>query len=109
PVGPSQHPELNEEFDIGDAARILLEIDLTGFRFGQILSHARAHVANRLFEAIPLDRLAQHLNSRGFELRAQSLVAGDCPRAKQRLVLPRPCFLELVVPESGERLYEYAA
>ena len=53
-----QHPVLDQELDIGDPARILLDIELRRIRLRQLAAHALAHLQHILAQAVATHRRA---------------------------------------------------
>ena len=73
------------------------------------LAHALAHVAHLAAQCLASHVMAQHLEAHGLEARAQLARAGHGARVQQRLVLPGPGLLTLVVGEGADAGHEQAA
>ena len=107
--GVAEHEVLDEEFDVDQAARIVLQLEgavvvLAGVAGGHLLAHA-GHFATQRVEVA---RLAQDFLAHALEAGAQRGVAGGKARPCQRLVLPHPGVLELVVTKAVERADQQA-
>ena len=108
-VRVAEHQVLHDEFDVDDAAAVVLEVEeRAAVRDGR----RAASGASR-----PL-RARSAAGSRGWRRTstrsasnacADRRVAGDVARARQRLVLPRPRVARLVFAEALERAHEQPA
>ena len=54
-----QHPVLHQKLDVGDAARVLLDVELSGTGLGQFAPHAHAHLAHVGSQGVAVHCLAQ--------------------------------------------------
>ncbi len=93
---------LDRELDVDHAARIVLEVEQRR-RVRVAGEHPAPHVDDVGRELSALARQAQNRVALGLEGGADRGVAGDEPRAGERLMLPRPRLLALVAAEAGER------
>jgi len=73
-VGRREHPVLDKEFDVGDASRVLFDVEfpLPGAR--QLAAHALTHVTHLGAQALPAHIPAQHVHAHGLEALAQNNV-----------------------------------
>ena len=101
-VRECEHHELNRELDVHHAAGVVLEIEqrrpirMPG-------GHLAPHVDDVARQRGAVARKTQELFAKLLERGADRNVAGHEARARQRLVLPRPCVLPLIAPERRER------
>lgn len=94
--GVTQDQILDDEFDIDDAACIMLEIEqFTLVRMP--IAHFPAHADDLAAQFIEVPLLAQDVDANLFECRGDVRIAAYGPRPGQCLVFPDPCLPELVV------------
>ena len=106
---PEQRPVLRQELDVGDATRVLLEVELGGTGARQLRPHPLAHRSHVLAQRSAANGGAQQLDAQPLESRAQLRRAGDGTRAQERLVLPGPGLAALVVAKAIDALHEQPA
>jgi len=51
-----QHPILNQEFDVRQTTRVLLDVELSRFGARQLATHAQAHLCDVGAQSIAIDR-----------------------------------------------------
>src|SRR5215469_2873915 len=73
---PAQCPVLGEELDVGDAAPVLLDVEVLCITPRELAPLALAHVAYLLAEAVAAHVVAQHIEPHGLEARTQFGRAG---------------------------------
>ncbi len=106
--GAEQHAGLHQEFQVDQAAGALLEIETRRIAAVQLGTHARTHLAHFLAQRCGLARACQGLRAHLLELLQQRRIAGHAAGAHQRLVLPGPGALALVLPVAGQRRHQRA-
>src|SRR6185312_13963342 len=104
-----QRPVLRQELDVGEAAGILLEIQSAITALRELAPHALAHRPHLVAQGLAPDRMAQRLETSALELRAECGGAGDRTRMQQRLMLPGPRFMALVLGEGIDLRDEQSA
>ena len=55
-----QHPVLDQKLDVGDAARVLLDVELSGPRLGQLAPHPQAHLHDVGAQRVAMHGAGQH-------------------------------------------------
>ena len=97
---------LDHKFQVHDAARPLLEVEVRGFAArAEVIAHFFTHTGHRCRQPPRVPLAAQHFAAQRRHAPRQGAVAGERPRAHQRLVFPGPGLLALVVRESAEARY----
>ncbi len=87
-IRSGQHPVLHQKFDVGDAARVLLDVELPRAGLGQFAPHAQPHLSHIGAQGAAMHGLAQHAAPHRLEAPAEIGIAGGRPRAQQGLMLP---------------------
>src|SRR6185503_9980531 len=103
-----EDPVVDEELHVGDAARVLLDIERAGFRERELLPHSAPHLRDLLLELRPVDVRDEHVAPNRLESAADNGRACESAAAQQRLMLPNPGVRSLVVTEAFEARDEQA-
>ena len=98
----TQHQILQQEFQVDQAARALLQVEARRIAAVQFRAHAQAHAVHVLAQFFRIARLGQCLLAHAIERIQQRAVTGHATRAHQRLVLPGPGTLTLVIAIAGQ-------
>src|SRR5690606_28654126 len=98
-AGMAQHEIVDEELDVRDPARVLLEIEAGRAALRQLGPHARAHAYHLVLELRAVDVARQDLAPLGLERVANRLRSRQSAAPEQRLMLEHPGLLALVAPE----------
>ena len=101
----AEHERLHAELEVDDAAGDVLDVP-RAFRTSVLGAHLLAHGDDVGVELRRIARRREDLVAQFFEALAHAAVAGREARARERLVLPCPRALELVVAERLERAHE---
>ena len=102
-MGVAEHQILDDEFDVDDAAGIMLEVELAFAIRGVRVNHLPAHGDDFIPELVQVALLAEDFAADFLEAGADRRVAGAEAGAGQRLMFPDPGVLELVVAEGIDR------
>ncbi|MNV23423.1 hypothetical protein D3C71_1144350 [compost metagenome] len=100
--GAVEHAGLQQEFEIDDTARPLLEVEPRGIAAVQFGTHARPHLQHVGVEHGVVARARQRLRAHPFEVGQQRVIAGDGAGTHQCLVLPGPGAFALVFGVAGQ-------
>ena len=100
-MGVQQHQVLGQEFDIGETAPALFQVDLALGLLLQVGAHLGAHLQHFLAQFLRVARAAQHLGADLGEGGGGRRVAGDRAGAAQRLVFPGPGVVALIFGKAG--------
>ena len=115
-VGKGQHGILAEEFDVHHATRIVFQVEgaLGAHGIGrslaaQMVTHLVAHVDHVAAQGVLGTFDAQNRTTQRLEARGQCVTARHYSSSHQRLVLPGPGILTLIVGESLQRGHQQAS
>ncbi len=104
----AQHQKLQQELQVHQPAFALLEVEQRRIAAIQLGAHAPAHRRHVRAQRRLRARTRQHLRAQRLEIGGKRRIPGDRARAHQRLVLPGPGALALVVAEAGETGHQQA-
>ena len=95
-----QHQILGNELNIGNPALVGFDIKAIAVFITQVRAHFLAHLAHFRLQRTALARGGHHILTDGIELRFELRIAIHHAGAHQRLMLPRPGFVLLIVGKS---------
>ena len=94
-----QHEILSDKFNIGNTALVGFYIKAIAMLIAQMRAHFLAHLAHLGLQGTALARGGHDRLANRIELRVQLRIAIDHAGAHQRLMLPRPGFVFLIIGE----------
>ena len=97
----TQNQILHNELDIDDAAAVVLDVKQSG-RIGVRFEHFLTHRQDFALEFCRVAPLAEHFLPYSLERISYPRIPRDKTRPGQRLVLPYPCLVTLILIESIE-------
>ena len=106
-VGVAQHQVLDDEFDIDQAALVVLEVEQLAPAAMRVV-HLLAHFDDFGGQLGRVAFLPQHLDADRFEMLADRWGAGRKTGPGEGLVLPGPCGFELILAERVDTGHQQA-
>jgi len=107
PAGVAEHQILDDEFDVDQPAVVMFQVEQ--FALARVgIDHFLPHRQYFALEFGEVAGLAQDLDADFLESRADIAVAGGEARPGERLMLPHPGSLELILAEGVKRADEQA-
>ena len=95
-----EHPVVDEELDVRDAASVLLQSNRLTLAERQLRAHPRAHPRYLAVQLRAIDVRDQNFTADSLELGADLARARERTAAQQRLMLPDPCLAALIALEA---------
>ena len=96
----AQHQVLRNKLNVGDAAFIRFDIKTIAMLIAQMGPHFLTHFAHIGLQGFRIADEGHDIATNRIKLRGQPRVAVHHSSAHQRLMLPRPSFVALVISES---------
>ncbi len=107
-AGVGQHQILGDKLDIHHAAGGLLEVELAGTGFEQVIPHLVAHLAHLAGQSWLLPLLGQYIAADAGKLGNDGVIAIDGAGPHQCLMLPGPRLVLLILLVGRQRRHQQA-